>query len=130
MEARSKEARVKQKVFVTIMRLLWRTENELQSNIAASMQPAGHFMLANTRFSSQSGYVGRLYGPSLPGNMQYCLRFFYTLYGFSKVSDSLAVYIFEENQVVQEKIWSVRESPKSVWLQAEININKPMTCKV
>ncbi|KAM4052720.1 MAM domain-containing protein 2 isoform 2-T2 [Anomaloglossus baeobatrachus] len=90
----------------------------------------GYFMLANTRFSSQSGYVGRLHGPSLPGNMQYCLRFFYTLYGFSKLSDSLAVYIFEENQVVQEKIWSVRESTKGVWLQAEININKPMTCKV
>lgn len=90
----------------------------------------GYFMLANTRFSSQSGYVGRLYGPSLPGNMQYCLRFFYALYGFSKMSDSLAVYIYEENQVVQEKIWSVQESPKGVWLQAEININKPMTCKV
>ncbi|CAI9553866.1 unnamed protein product, partial [Staurois parvus] len=90
----------------------------------------GYFVLANTRFTSQSGYLGRLYGPSLPGNMQYCLRFFYTLYGFSKMSDSLAVYIFEENHVVQEKIWSVQESPKGVWQQAEISINKPMTCQV
>ncbi|XP_063769965.1 MAM domain-containing protein 2 isoform X2 [Pseudophryne corroboree] len=90
----------------------------------------GYFMLANTRFTSQSSYFGRLYGPSLPGNMQYCLRFFYALYGFSKVSDALAVYIFEENHVVKEKAWSVHESPKGVWLQAEININKPMPCKV
>ncbi|KAM5193553.1 LOW QUALITY PROTEIN: MAM domain-containing protein 2 [Mantella aurantiaca] len=90
----------------------------------------GYFLLANTRLTSQSRYLGRLYGPSLPGNMQYCLRFFYTLYGFSKMSDSLAVYIFEENHVVQEKIWSVRDSPKGVWQQAEVSINKPMTCQV
>ncbi|KAM8961229.1 MAM domain-containing protein 2 [Pelodytes ibericus] len=90
----------------------------------------GYFMLSNTRFTSQPGYFGRLYGPSLPGNMQYCLRFFYAFYGFSKMSDTLAVYVFEENHVVQEKIWSVQESPKGVWLQAEININKPMPCKV
>ncbi|XP_018411141.1 PREDICTED: MAM domain-containing protein 2 isoform X1 [Nanorana parkeri] len=90
----------------------------------------GSFMLANSRFTSQTGYMGRLYGPSLPGNMQYCLRFFYTLYGFSKMSDSLAVYLFEENHVVQEKIWSVREAPKGVWQQAEISLNKPMTCQV
>ncbi|KAM4707614.1 MAM domain-containing protein 2 [Discoglossus pictus] len=89
----------------------------------------GSFMLANTRFTQQPGYFGRLYGPPLPGNIQYCLRFFYALYGFSKMSDTLAVYIFEENHVVQEKIWSVQESPKGVWLRAEINIQKPMPCK-
>ncbi|XP_053558490.1 MAM domain-containing protein 2 [Bombina bombina] len=89
----------------------------------------GYFMLANTRLTSQLGYFGRLYGPSLPGNMQYCLRFFYALYGFSKMRDTLVVYIFEENHIVQEKIWSVPESPKGVWLRAEINIQKPMPCK-
>uniref|UniRef100_A0A8C5Q185 MAM domain containing 2 n=1 Tax=Leptobrachium leishanense TaxID=445787 RepID=A0A8C5Q185_9ANUR len=90
----------------------------------------GYFMLANSRLTSHPGYVGRLYGPSMPGNTQYCLRFFYAFYGFSKMSDTLAVYLFEENLVVQEKIWSVRESTKGVWLQAEININKPMPSKV
>ncbi|XP_068127510.1 MAM domain-containing protein 2 isoform X2 [Hyperolius riggenbachi] len=90
----------------------------------------GHFMLASTRFTSPSASFGRLYGPSLPGNMQYCLRFFYTLYGFSKSNDVLAVYILEENHVVQEKIWSVRESPRGLWMQAEISIHKPMTCQV
>ncbi|KAM4809593.1 MAM domain-containing protein 2 isoform 2-T2 [Rhinophrynus dorsalis] len=90
----------------------------------------GFFMMANTRFTSHPGYFGRLYGPSLPGNVQYCVRFFYSMYGFSKTSDTLSVYIFEENHVVQEKIWSVRDSPKGVWQQAEINIYKPMPCKV
>ncbi|XP_069084931.1 MAM domain-containing protein 2 [Pleurodeles waltl] len=90
----------------------------------------GYFMLANTRFSSQPGYFGRLYGPSLPGNMQYCLRFYYALYGFSQMSDSLAVYVFEENHVVQEKVWSVLNSPQGVWIQAEVTIQKPMPCQV
>ncbi|XP_067424960.1 MAM domain-containing protein 2 isoform X2 [Emydura macquarii macquarii] len=90
----------------------------------------GYYLLANTKFTSQPGYIGRLYGPSLPGNLQYCLRFYYAIYGFFKMSDTLAVYIFEENHVVQEKIWSVLESPKGVWTQAEITFKKPMPCKV
>lgn len=87
-------------------------------------------MLANTKFTSQPGYIGRLYGPTLPGNLQFCLRFYYALYGFFKMSGTLTVYIFEENHVVQEKIWSVLDSPKGVWTQAEISFKKPMPCKV
>jgi hypothetical protein len=90
----------------------------------------GYYLLANTKFTSQPGYIGRLYGPSLPGNLQYCLRFHYAIYGFLKMSDTLAVYIFEENHVVQEKIWSVLESPRGVWMQAEITFKKPMPTKV
>lgn len=90
----------------------------------------GYYLLANTKFTSQPGYIGRLYGPSLPGNLQYCLRFYYAIYGFLKMSDTLAVYIFEENHVVQEKIWSVLESPRGVWMQAEITFKKPMPTKV
>ncbi|XP_051818002.1 MAM domain-containing protein 2 isoform X1 [Antechinus flavipes] len=90
----------------------------------------GYYLLANTKFTSQPGYIGRLYGPSLPGNLQYCLRFYYAINGFFKMSDTLAVYIFEENHVVQEKIWSVLESPPGVWLQAEITFKKPMPSKV
>ncbi|NXW38193.1 MAMC2 protein, partial [Phaetusa simplex] len=90
----------------------------------------GYYLLANTKFTSQPGYIGRLYGPTLPGNLQFCLRFYYALYGFFKMSGTLAVYIFEENHVVQEKIWSVLDSPKGVWTQAEISFKKPMPCKV
>uniref|UniRef100_A0A8C3K8C2 MAM domain containing 2 n=1 Tax=Calidris pygmaea TaxID=425635 RepID=A0A8C3K8C2_9CHAR len=90
----------------------------------------GYYLLANTKFTSQPEYIGRLYGPTLPGNLQFCLRFYYALYGFFKMSGTLAVYIFEENHVVQEKIWSVLDSPKGVWTQAEISFKKPMPCKV
>ncbi|XP_029058799.1 MAM domain-containing protein 2 [Monodon monoceros] len=90
----------------------------------------GYFLMANTKFTSQPGYIGRLYGPSLPGNLQYCLRFYYAIYGFLKMSDTLAVYIFEENHMVQDKIWSVLESPRGVWMQAEITFKKPMPTKV
>ncbi|XP_069891812.1 MAM domain-containing protein 2 isoform X1 [Dipodomys merriami] len=90
----------------------------------------GYYLLANTKFTSQPGYIGRLYGPSLPGNLQYCLRFHYAISGFLKMSDTLAVYIFEENHMVQEKIWSVLESPRGVWIQAEISFKKPMPTKV
>lgn len=44
--------------------------------------------------------------------------------------DTLAVYIFEENHVVQEKIWSVLETPRGVWMEAEIAFKKPMPTKV
>ncbi|XP_066472302.1 MAM domain-containing protein 2 isoform X2 [Tiliqua scincoides] len=90
----------------------------------------GYYLMANTKFTSQPGYIGRLYSPTLPGNLQYCLRFYYAVYGFFKMSDTLAVYIFEENHVVQEKIWSVLETPRGVWTQAEITFKKPMPCKV
>uniref|UniRef100_A0A8D0GRG3 MAM domain containing 2 n=1 Tax=Sphenodon punctatus TaxID=8508 RepID=A0A8D0GRG3_SPHPU len=35
-----------------------------------------------------------------------------------------------ENHVFQEKIWSVLETPRGVWTQAEITFKKPMPCKV
>ncbi|KAF7250438.1 MAM domain-containing protein 2 [Varanus komodoensis] len=89
----------------------------------------GYYLLANTKFTSQPGYIGRLYSITLPGNLQYCLRFYYALYGFFKMRDTLAVYIFEENHVVQEKIWSVLDTPRGVWTQTEITFKKPMPCK-
>ncbi|KAJ7335529.1 hypothetical protein JRQ81_013470 [Phrynocephalus forsythii] len=90
----------------------------------------GYYLMANTKFTSQPGYIGRLYSPTLPGNLQYCLRFYYAIHGFFKMRDTLAIYIFEENHVVQEKIWSVSETPRGVWTQAEITFRKPMPCKV
>ncbi|XP_060055709.1 MAM domain-containing protein 2 isoform X2 [Erinaceus europaeus] len=90
----------------------------------------GYYLLANTKLTSQPGYMGRLYGPSLPGNLPYCLRFYYAIYGFFKMNDTLTVYLFEENHVIQEKIWSVQESPRGIWLRAEITFQKPMSAKV
>ncbi|XP_033870376.2 MAM domain-containing protein 2-like [Acipenser ruthenus] len=91
---------------------------------------SGSFLLANTRLISRPGYVGRLYGPYLPGTLKYCLRFYYALHGFIKTDNTLAVYIYDENNVAQEKVWTVSESPTGSWIQVEISYQKPMPTKV
>uniref|UniRef100_A0A8C5ENY6 MAM domain-containing protein n=1 Tax=Gouania willdenowi TaxID=441366 RepID=A0A8C5ENY6_GOUWI len=91
---------------------------------------SGHFLLANTRFSSKPGYVGRLHGPFLPGNHKYCLRFYYLLYGFGKVDGGLVLYIYDENNVAQERVWSLTETTRGVWMKAEFTYMKPMSSKV
>lgn len=90
----------------------------------------GCFLLANTRFTSRPGYVGRLHGPYLPGNHKYCLRFYYLLHGFKKVDNALALYIYDENNVAQEKVWSVTDTSRAVWTEVEITYMKPMLSKV
>ncbi|XP_030647650.1 MAM domain-containing protein 2a, partial [Chanos chanos] len=91
---------------------------------------AGSFLLANTRFTSRPGYVGRLHGPFLPGNHKYCLRFYYSLHGFRKIDNALALYIYDENNVAQEKVWSLSESTRDIWTEVEVTFQKPMPTKV
>uniref|UniRef100_A0A7N6A679 MAM domain-containing protein n=1 Tax=Anabas testudineus TaxID=64144 RepID=A0A7N6A679_ANATE len=91
---------------------------------------SGCFLLANTRFTSRPGYVGRLHGPLLPGNHKYCLRFYYLIYGFRKVDSSLLLYIYDENNVALEKAWSLPETSRAVWTEVEITYMKPMLSKV
>nr|XP_040051327.1 MAM domain-containing protein 2-like [Gasterosteus aculeatus aculeatus] len=90
----------------------------------------GRFLVANTRFTLQPGYVGRLHGPLLPGNHKYCLRFYYLLHGFRKVDNALFLYIYDENNVAQEKVWSLTDTSKAVWTEVEITYMKPMFTKV
>ncbi|KAG7490947.1 MAM domain-containing protein 2 isoform X1 [Solea senegalensis] len=91
---------------------------------------AGRFLLANTPFTSRPGYMGRLHGPLLPGNHKYCLRFYYMLNGFGKADNSLVLYIFDENNVAQEKVWSVADTSRAVWTLVEVTYMKPMLSKV
>lgn len=91
---------------------------------------AGSFLLANTRFTSRPGYVGRLHGPVLPGNFKYCLRFHYALHGFMKIDNALALYIYDDNNVAQEKIWTVSATSRDVWTEVDITFQKPMPTKV
>nr|XP_023658947.1 MAM domain-containing protein 2 [Paramormyrops kingsleyae] len=91
---------------------------------------SGSFLLANTRFTSQPGYVGRLHGPFLPGNLKYCLRFYYAIHGFMKMENALSVYIYDENNVAQEKVWTVSEGSRGIWMMMDITIHKPMPTKV
>lgn len=37
--------------------------------------------MAHSQLSPHSGYVNRLISPTLPGNIKYCLRFFFSLRG-------------------------------------------------
>ncbi|XP_045889985.1 MAM domain-containing protein 2a [Micropterus dolomieu] len=90
----------------------------------------GCYLLANTRFTSRPGYVGRLHGPFLPGNHKYCLRFYYLLHGFRKVDNALSLYIYDENNVALEKVWSLADTSRAVWTEVEITYMKPMFSKV
>uniref|UniRef100_A0A665URR7 MAM domain-containing protein n=1 Tax=Echeneis naucrates TaxID=173247 RepID=A0A665URR7_ECHNA len=90
----------------------------------------GCFLLANTHYTSRLGYVGRLHGPFLPGNLKYCLRFYYLLHGFRKVDNALSLYIYDEHNVAQEKVWSLADMSRDMWTQVEITYRKPMVSKV
>lgn len=74
--------------------------------------------------------MGRLHGPFLPGNHKYCLRFYYLLHGFRKVDNALVLYIYDENNVAQEKVWSLADTSRSIWTEVEITYMKPMLTKV
>lgn len=86
-------------------------------------------LLANTRFSSLPGYVGRLHGPLLPGNNKYCLRFYYLFNGFRKANNELVLYIYDENNIAQDKVWSLADTSRAVWTEVEITYMKPMLSK-
>ncbi|XP_034546970.1 MAM domain-containing protein 2a isoform X2 [Notolabrus celidotus] len=90
----------------------------------------GGFLLANAPATLRPGYVGRLHGPLLPGNHRYCVKFFYLLQGFRSVDNSLLLYVYDENNVAQEKVWSLSESSRAVWTQVEITFMKPMSSKL
>lgn len=86
--------------------------------------------MADTRFTSRPGYVGRLHGPFLPGNHKYCLRFYYLIHGFRTVDNGLLLYIYDENNVALEKVWSLPDTTRAVWTEVEITYMKPMRSKV
>lgn len=58
------------------------------------------------------------------------MRFYYLLQAFRKVDNALILYIYDENNVAVEKVWSLAHNSKSVWTQVEITFMKPMLTKV
>uniref|UniRef100_A0A3Q3WTH4 MAM domain-containing protein n=1 Tax=Mola mola TaxID=94237 RepID=A0A3Q3WTH4_MOLML len=77
---------------------------------------AGSFLLAHSQPSPHSGYVSRLISPTLPGNMKYCLRFYFSLRG-----DALEVYLQpQQRSSSQEKIWTQGENTKEIWIASDI----------
>ncbi|KAL1266966.1 hypothetical protein QQF64_002641, partial [Cirrhinus molitorella] len=83
---------------------------------------AGSFLLANSRFSLQSGYVSRLFGPPMPGNQKYCLKFFYSLQSLIGTDQVLSAYLYYGDSIKQEQIWTQNYKIKNVWIAVELTI--------
>ncbi|KAJ7988431.1 hypothetical protein DPEC_G00323480 [Dallia pectoralis] len=90
---------------------------------------AGSFLLAHSPLSRSVGYISRLLGPPLPGNMKYCLRFYYSLRGFVQTEQALVVYLQDQNGTTKEKIWTQNYKSRGVWIATEINIQSPQTTR-
>ncbi|CAB1322371.1 unnamed protein product [Coregonus sp. 'balchen'] len=61
---------------------------------------------------------------------KYCLRFHYALHGFRKVDNALVLYIYDQNNVAQEKVWSLADTTRDVWTGVDVTYMKPMATKV
>ncbi|XP_005725622.1 MAM domain-containing protein 2 [Pundamilia nyererei] len=90
---------------------------------------AGSFLLAHSRLGPRSGYVSRLIGPTLAGNMKYCLTFYFSLRGFSQTDQALAVYLLHANGS-QEKIWTQAERSRGIWIAADVTFQTSQSAKV
>ncbi|XP_047426075.1 MAM domain-containing protein 2-like [Mugil cephalus] len=91
---------------------------------------AGSFLLAHSQLGPHSGYVSRLVSPTLPGNMKYCLRFFFSLRGFNQTDQALAVYLQQQRGGSQEKIWTQGEKSRGIWIAADVTFQTPRPAKV
>lgn len=92
---------------------------------------AGYFLLAHSQLGPRSGYVSRLIGPALPGNMKYCLRFYFSLRGFNQTDQALAVYLQPLQQSrSQEKIWTQGEKSRGIWITTDVTFQTSQPAKV
>uniref|UniRef100_A0AAQ4P658 MAM domain-containing protein n=1 Tax=Gasterosteus aculeatus aculeatus TaxID=481459 RepID=A0AAQ4P658_GASAC len=92
---------------------------------------AGYFLLSHSQLSPRSGYVSRLMGPTLPGNMKYCLRFCYSLRGFNQTDQALAVYLQQQQQSSsQEKIWTQGENSRGFWITTDVTFQTSQPAKL
>ncbi|XP_070408653.1 MAM domain-containing protein 2 isoform X1 [Nothobranchius furzeri] len=90
---------------------------------------AGSFLLAHSRLGPHSGYVSRVFSPTLPGNMKYCLRFYFSLRGFNQTEQALAVYLLQQSSK-QEKIWTQSERSRAIWIAAEVTFQTSLPAKM
>ncbi|XP_070706664.1 MAM domain-containing protein 2-like [Pempheris klunzingeri] len=90
----------------------------------------GSFLLAHSLLSPRSGYVSRLTGPTLPGNMKYCLRFYFSLRGFNQTDQALEVYLQQQQSSSQEKIWTQGEKSRGIWISTDVTFQTSQPAKV
>ncbi|CAJ1070841.1 MAM domain-containing protein 2-like isoform X1 [Xyrichtys novacula] len=99
---------------------------------------AGSFLLVHSQLNPNSGYVTRLVGPTLPGNMKFCLRFFFSLRGitvatagFNQTDRALGVYLQpQQKSSSQEKIWTQGEKSRGIWIGADVTFQTLQPSKV
>ncbi|CAG5867178.1 MAM domain-containing protein 2-like [Menidia menidia] len=91
---------------------------------------AGSFLLAHSRLGPRSGYVSRIIGPTLPGNMKYCLRFYFSLMGFNQTEQALTVYLLQQQSGSQEKIWTHAERSRGLWMAADASFQPSQPAKM
>ncbi|XP_044190494.1 MAM domain-containing protein 2-like [Thunnus albacares] len=89
---------------------------------------AGSFLLAHSQLGPSSGYVSRVIGPTLPGNMKFCLRFYFSLRGFNQTDQALAVYLQQSSG--QEKIWTLGEKSRGIWVATDMTFQTSQPAKV
>ncbi|XP_069369874.1 MAM domain-containing protein 2-like [Paralichthys olivaceus] len=93
---------------------------------------AGSFVLAHSQLNPRSGYVSRLLGPTLPGNMKFCLSFYFSLRGFNQTDQALAVYLQQQQSgsSSQEKIWTQGEKSRGIWVATDATFQTSQPAKV
>uniref|UniRef100_A0A3Q3B100 MAM domain containing 2 n=1 Tax=Kryptolebias marmoratus TaxID=37003 RepID=A0A3Q3B100_KRYMA len=91
---------------------------------------AGSFLLAHSRLGPRAGYVSRVISPALPGNTKFCLRFYFSLRGFNQTEQALAVYLLQQQDGRQEKIWSQAERSRGIWISADVTFQTTQPAKV
>ncbi|CAM9330591.1 unnamed protein product, partial [Lampetra planeri] len=89
---------------------------------------AGSFLLADSRLSPRDGYVSRLLSPTLPGNMKFCLRFYFSLRGFNQTDRALAVYLQQSSS--WEPIWTQGEKSRGIWMAADVTVQTSQPAQV
>uniref|UniRef100_A0A671SL39 MAM domain-containing protein n=1 Tax=Sinocyclocheilus anshuiensis TaxID=1608454 RepID=A0A671SL39_9TELE len=69
-----------------------------------------------------AGTAGCNFGPPMPGNQKYCLKFFYSLRGLSGTDQVLSAYLYYNDGSKQEQIWTQNYKIRNVWIAVELAI--------
>ncbi|KAM9820217.1 MAM domain-containing protein 2-like [Neosynchiropus ocellatus] len=90
----------------------------------------GSYLMTQSRLNSRSSYVSRLEGPTLPGNMKYCLRFFFSLRaaGFNHSEQTLSVFL--QHGTSHETIWTLGEKSRGIWIASDVTFQTAQPSKV
>uniref|UniRef100_A0A671SL43 MAM domain-containing protein n=1 Tax=Sinocyclocheilus anshuiensis TaxID=1608454 RepID=A0A671SL43_9TELE len=77
-----------------------------------------------------AGTAGCNFGPPMPGNQKYCLKFFYSLRGLSGTDQVLSAYLYYNDGSKQEQIWTQNYKIRNVWIAVELAIQSQKNAQV